>query len=1490
MLVSTEVASAYVSLTANTAALTTGLAAAEAKVRGFASAADSHAARASRSFAAMGVAMKRGLVASGIAAGVALVSAVKTAADFETQLSDLNSVVGTNSRGLDALREQALKYGAATKYSASEAASAQIELAKGGLSAAQILGGALPGALALAAAGDVELARAAEIAVNTMEQFGLAADDVTGVADALAMGANKSTASVESLSQGLAAGGATAAGFGYTVQETVAALMALQSSTNGGSDAGTSLKAALNQLNNPTAKQAKLQRELGLSLHDSNGEMKSFAGLAGELERATRGMTDAERSRVLSVLAGTDGQRALLGLLRAGAPALEAWTRANSRAGTAAEVAAKKQDNLQGKLEQLGGAIETIKIRVGSALIPILSEAAVATAEWLEALGDSDGLTSFADGLADGFTAFAQTAREAWVAAQPLLTQLGGIAVQYFRDFQNAVAGVAPVLMTVIRAGLALTAALFEVTAPIRDLQSALLAVPGVAQAAAAGLVGLGAAMVAMRLQAATTAAVSFVSAWAPYVSLAAKTAVEVTRSAGAMGLLRFATAGLVSPAGLAVAAVGALAGGVTLLASGMFSGASAAQQLANALNPVTAAANNAAGAITNLKSATGSLKDAHLAEKGALLAHEAAQKRVNELKAQGKQGTLEYRQALQSEAEAARNVDKARQASARAQAQVNKQAIAGVVDLARLATAEDRATADIGTRIKALDRLKSALGGTIPPQYIKAWKDLERQGGTTNQRFSLMRKTLEGTAKELRKIGDVKGAEKLERLAKLDMAGWKNFASEVQTGMREGLTQVQAVEKAIKNLKPPRDFRLNVRSTQAQRAIKDVDRALAGIPRSTNSTLRSDPTNALLGVSAVNAALATIPSEKVVNVRVVGHWPTGSPRVYEIPELLDSIRSKTVDVTVRPHGSGELEAMERRVRAVSSGSVAGLRGRYGGGSIESLRNAVSGAGSLLIRADLDIANLPEVLAEAREVGLKVGGTLAARIEKDRKALARTVADANTLARTVENLRNLTGQLARARADVRGADDAKERAAAQKRLQKIIGDIAKAQATYQRIAGNQGAAQAIATLRSKIARQVARLAEPAAALRDRAEDFQSAKQQLIDAITTTALEQFDADTRRSLDGIASAYENGFKQIGSTFQLIPGEFRKLENRTASAAQNLQATLDREFDAIGNKYKAAGKALDARARELTAAEKRLAQIRDEQSASDIARNVQEAEAALREAYAKGMPASEIKQRQRAVEEARRAELIAGLEKTAEAERSAKDAQVEAERERLSEAEARERQAAQARHDARMQALNDAAEAERLFLQSQLDAQTRNLEAQRAVERASLERQLEQFGQSFLRLRGTFDGNHNAVLAQVRKFADRLTISGEKVGRAYAEGIRDSFPQVRSAANGLARIVADRLKLHSPAKEGPLSDLDRWWKPFGRTLLSGADMRAADALVRAYADPALGGASVPANAPNVFHITINAPSITGISRDQARDLANSIKPELDRIISIR
>ena len=345
-----------------------------------------------------GSGMKAGLAVGGAFAAAfvgskvvdELVKAVNVTKDFDKELSNLKAITGSTGKQMDRLRKQAIDMGAATTFSASEAAKAQTELAKGGLTASQILGGALRSSLNLAAAGQMDLADAAETTVNAMQLFGLSGRDTAKIADMLATAANRTTADVEDFAMALKQGGSVAKLAGYNLNDTVVVLEALAEAGIKNSDAGTSMKAAFLQLINPTKKQAELAKQLGISWLTQSGELKNAVGISRELRKATDGMTKAQRARTLGILAGTDGIRTLNALYMAGADGLRGYGRANREQGTAAETARTKMDNLSGDLEELSGAYETLQIKIGSAVTPALREmtqAATDVIRWVNDLG-----------------------------------------------------------------------------------------------------------------------------------------------------------------------------------------------------------------------------------------------------------------------------------------------------------------------------------------------------------------------------------------------------------------------------------------------------------------------------------------------------------------------------------------------------------------------------------------------------------------------------------------------------------------------------------------------------------------------------------------------------------------------------------------------------------------------------------------------------------------------------------------------------------------------------------------------------------------------------------------------------------------------------------------------------------------------------------------------------------------------------------------------
>lgn len=877
---------------------------------------------------------KRATIVGGVIGttfAAAIGSAVKTAATFEQQLADLRSVLRPTAQDMDALREQALELGASTKYSAQEVASAQTELAKGGLEAADILGGALPGALALAAAGDLELAEAATISVNAMKQFGLAGADVTSIADALAVAANQTTADVGDFGAALTQGAAMAKQAGWSFEDTMAALSSLADAGVKGSDAGTSLKTSLQQLINPTAKQAKVAKELGINWLDQNGRMKDAAGISRELVRATRNMTDAERARTFAILAGSDGFRTLSALYASAPAGIRRYIQAQSEAGAAAEVAAIRQDTLAGKYEEFTGAIETLKIRVGSALLPVLADGATAAADFVSALADSDKVGEFADRLADAVEFLGQLGGQ-------LASELGPIARDLLSALGSAAGAAAPVVVALASALATAAGAAVALAGPVVSVSSALLGMPGGAQAAVGAILGLVGAMVGLRAAATAAAGVRWAAAWAPYVSLAARTTMEVGRASGAMAALRYATAGLVSPAGLATVGIGALAGGLGLLMSGAFAGESASQRLANALNAVKSAADGARTAVGDFRDAVSQMKDADLAVATAKAHLTTAQENLNRVMQDGAATEGQRAQAQAAVAQAERQLAVAMRDRAKAQREVGRQAVEGVVELARLHTEVRRGRATVGEYVRVYERLGQSLNVSDDAiaKMAAEQRKLDNQGASTEQRMEALRQAIARQARTIdtsTKSGQ-RAARILETLGSIDGAGMVRFAGRLQELERIGVPAAQALEIALTEVAQDRTVRIDAED-HASNVARDVARAVEAIHDRT-VTLRA--IDAASGVArSVAAAVASIPVTKVTTLITRPRHETGSPTVYQTIDMINDlprVTRKTVAFT--PQGSGAMEmalnvidgfqrildareALERRLAAIDA-------------------------------------------------------------------------------------------------------------------------------------------------------------------------------------------------------------------------------------------------------------------------------------------------------------------------------------------------------------------------------------------------------------------------------------------------------------------------------------------------------------------------------------------------------------------------------------------
>lgn len=321
----------------------------------------------------LGRSMTLGLTVPIVAAGGA---ATSVAASFDDAMSQVQGALGGASADMDGLRNLALQLGADTVFSATESAQAMVELAKGGLTEAQIKGGALAASMDLAAAGQLNLADAAATTVQMMGSFGLGAGDATRIANALAGAANASSADVSDLTQAMSQCSAQAALAGWSLEDTAAALALFADHGVKGSDAGTSLKTMLQRLAAPTDQAAEAIAAYGLNIRDSNGKMKDISGIADELTGKLGGLSDAERDAALQTIFGSDASRAAAILMQSGSEGLAKYIAATNDATAAETMANAQKGELSWALENMGGAIESASIAFGTALAPAITAVA----------------------------------------------------------------------------------------------------------------------------------------------------------------------------------------------------------------------------------------------------------------------------------------------------------------------------------------------------------------------------------------------------------------------------------------------------------------------------------------------------------------------------------------------------------------------------------------------------------------------------------------------------------------------------------------------------------------------------------------------------------------------------------------------------------------------------------------------------------------------------------------------------------------------------------------------------------------------------------------------------------------------------------------------------------------------------------------------------------------------------------------------------------
>lgn len=402
-------------------------------------------AKASRSIEAGLSRVQTAFLAAGAGVAFGIGKAVQVGMEFEAQISRVGAIAGATGADLERLEQTALDLGASTSKSATEVAVGMEQMAAAGFEVNEIIA-AMPGVIAAAEASGEDMARVTEVVTAALNGFGLEASEASRVADIMAEAANRSAASIDDFGYAFKYAAPLAKQLGIEIEELSAMIMIMADAGLEGSQAGTTLRMALNRLASGSKPVTKALHEMGISMKDANGNFKTAPQLLAEVIEKMQDMDGQTRIAAASALFGTEAMSGMLEVIEAGPDKLEELTEAlRNSEGASQEAAKKMKDNLKGSIEEMTGAAETAAITFYKELEPSLRAAVIAISDFIKQLQQDGTIQRWGENVAKLIDWLRNLNREAIGTTAKFAALASGalLVAKRFADLGDTVVGLA---------------------------------------------------------------------------------------------------------------------------------------------------------------------------------------------------------------------------------------------------------------------------------------------------------------------------------------------------------------------------------------------------------------------------------------------------------------------------------------------------------------------------------------------------------------------------------------------------------------------------------------------------------------------------------------------------------------------------------------------------------------------------------------------------------------------------------------------------------------------------------------------------------------------------------------------------------------------------------------------------------------------------------------------------------------------------------------
>ncbi len=311
-------------------------------------------------------------------------AAVKTAADFDSAMSEVAAVSGATGKDFDSLRAKAREMGAKTKFSATEAAQAMEFMGMAGWKTSDMLSG-IEGIMNLAAASGEDLATTSDIVTDALTAFGLSADDSGHFADILAAASSNANTNVSMMGETFKYCAPIAGALGFSAEDTAEAIGLMGNAGIKSTQAGTALRSIMNNLSKDVKLTGNAFGSMTIKTTNQDGSMKSLNDILKECRKAFSQMSESEKAANAQALVGKNAMSGFLALMNAAPADIEKLNTAITNCdGKAGDMAETMQNNLEGQITILKSQLQELAISFGDILMPAIRQ----IVSWIQGLVD----------------------------------------------------------------------------------------------------------------------------------------------------------------------------------------------------------------------------------------------------------------------------------------------------------------------------------------------------------------------------------------------------------------------------------------------------------------------------------------------------------------------------------------------------------------------------------------------------------------------------------------------------------------------------------------------------------------------------------------------------------------------------------------------------------------------------------------------------------------------------------------------------------------------------------------------------------------------------------------------------------------------------------------------------------------------------------------------------------------------------------------------